>query len=208
MIIYDCEILNAIPDDKVWYPDISYCEGWRDFPGMGISCIGLYWSHTEKFYLVEKDYVGQYNNNLSLETTLETGFDFFRQLITKDKLIVGFNSISFDDNLCKANQISVKTKIDLLCEVRIASNQPPFYHKDLSRPGYSLNAIARANNLGEKLLSGGAEAPILWQRGEREIVRQYCLHDVLLTKKIFELDAVADPTNGKILTLKKEGNYS
>lgn len=42
MLIYDIEIRNAIPDgDSTPLPDIIYCEGWRDFKGMGIAVIRI-----------------------------------------------------------------------------------------------------------------------------------------------------------------------
>ena len=40
MIIYDCEIIKAIEDKK--HPrieGIEYCDGWKDFTGMGLACV-------------------------------------------------------------------------------------------------------------------------------------------------------------------------
>lgn len=43
MIIYDCEIVKAIPNKEgLLIPNIQYCAGWREFSEMGISCIGAY----------------------------------------------------------------------------------------------------------------------------------------------------------------------
>ena len=59
--------------------------------------------------------------------------------------MIGFNSLSFDDKLCKAHGIEVETTYDILCEVRQATGQPPFYAKGFTRAGYNLDALAKAN---------------------------------------------------------------
>ena len=42
-IMYDVEILSAIPiDGEVRDPSLSYCEGWQDYEGMGISVVTAY----------------------------------------------------------------------------------------------------------------------------------------------------------------------
>lgn len=218
MIIYDCEILNAIPGDSDPEPDIKYCEGWSDFKGMGIACIGFYHSVIDKYLIAEKNNVFQYHydgTDFIFETEIKldqspTGFDFFVDQVRtnkeKGRQLIGFNSISFDDDLLGENGYDVLTDIDLLCEVRIASQQPPYYDKRRTRGGYSLNNLAFANNLRTKTMSG-AIAPIEWQRGNKEAVRQYCLHDVLITKQLFELDVIIDPTDSEPLVISRSGNY-
>lgn len=220
MIIYDIEIQKAIPPfkKKDRLPDISYCRGWTDFKNMGITCIGTYMSEVGYVLFEEKevfyyDYNGE-DFELLLEISIEdssrfsTGFDFFveqaNQEKSKGEKLIGFNSISFDDKLLKASGYEVNTDIDLLCEIRLSTNQPPFYDPTLTRGGYSLNELAIANGLKEKSMTG-AIAPIEWQKGNKESVRQYCLKDVYITRELFLADQITDPTNKRLIQINKEG---
>lgn len=185
-LIYDCEIQKCIPDGAI-EEDLQYCDGWEDFEGMGISIIGCYtyWNDVHHVFL---------EDNLS----------DFQALVYEADEIIGFNSISFDDKLCAANGIKIETTYDLLCEVRIASGQPPHYEQGVTRRGYNLDALCFAN-LGQGKSSTGANAAILWQRGQRGSVISYCLRDVQLTRKIFELGLrgeLKDPTNQEKLTIR------
>lgn len=184
-LIYDCEIIKAIPDH---YGDddesIDYCDGWTDFENMGISVIGVY-----------DIYRGM------TRVFLQDNFNAFQALVKQRDLIIGFNSISFDDLLCEANNISVRTDYDLLGQVRIATGQPPFYTKGLTRGGYSLEALAQVN-LGYGKSGNGALAPVLWQRGNFGKVIDYCLLDVQITYELFKRRlTLKDPTNGFMLKL-------
>ena len=52
--------------------------------------------------------------------------------------------------------------------------------------GFGLDAICKANGLGEK--SGdGATAAVLWQKGKHQEVIDYCENDIRLTRKLFDL---------------------
>ena len=43
VLVYDIEIVNAIPDrEGIKKEGVEYCEGWGDHAGMGISVIGAY----------------------------------------------------------------------------------------------------------------------------------------------------------------------
>lgn len=220
MIIYDIEIQKAIPpfEKKDRLPDISYCRGWTDFKNMGIACIGTYMSEVGYVLFEEKevfyyDYNGE-DLELLLEISIEdssrfsTGFDFFVEQVNQEKSkgekLIGFNSISFDDKLLKASGYEVNTDIDLLCEIRLSTNQPPFYDPTLTRGGYSLNELAIANGLKKKSMTG-AIAPIEWQKGNKESVRQYCLKDVYITRELFLADQLIDPTNKRLIQINKEG---
>jgi hypothetical protein len=183
-IIYDCEIIKCIP--PVVKPNLEYCGGCRDHANMGISVIGVY------------DYLSR-----NYRVFLEDNFGEFVDLAGSRDVIIGFNSLAFDDKLCAAHGIKVTTTYDLLCEVRVASKQPPRYRPG-TRPGYSLERLAQAN-LGTGKSGSGALAPELWQRGQRGAVISYCLGDVQITRKLFELgvgDGLKDPTNGELLRLR------
>jgi len=185
-LIYDCEIINCIPpsngerDGQLWY-----CKGWTDYEGMGISCIGVYDLLKDQYRIF-----------------LEDNFRDFQHLVNGREHIIGFNSFFFDDKLCFANDIVVTTTYDLLAEVRIASGQPPVYTPGQTRGGYHLEALAQAN-LGYGKSGSGEQAPVLWQNGRYGAAIDYCLSDIQITKKLFDLRrSIKDPTNGKTLKLR------
>jgi hypothetical protein len=125
---------------------------------------------------------------------------FYKFYIMSDRLI-GFNSISFDDNLLCANNIPIKTDFDLLCEVREAVGMPRRYVKGKTRGGYNLNNLAIKNGLKGKTGTGEL-APKLWQDGRHQEVIDYCLNDVKLLKQLyfkFQSGFLRDPHSGKLL---------
>lgn len=185
-LIYDCEIVRCIP--PAVKPDLEYCGGWHDHANMGISVIGVY------------DYLSK-----NYRVFLEDNFGDFGDLVRQRDVIIGFNSLAFDDKLCAAHGIDVYTTYDLLCEVRAASGQPREYVYGQTRKGYSLEALARTN-LGTGKSGSGALAPEMWQRGQRGAVIDYALLDVQLTRRLFELgvgDGLTDPTGRGLLTLRE-----
>jgi hypothetical protein len=187
-IVYDCEIIRCIPPAA--NPDLEYCAGWHDHAGMGISVIGVY------------DYLSD-----QYRVFLEDNFADFVKLAADREHIIGFNSLAFDDKLCAAHELPVTTTYDLLCEVRIASDQPPHYRPG-TRPGYSLERLAQANlKVGKS--GSGAFAPELWQRGQIGRVIDYCLGDVALTKQLFDRRRqLIDPTGRGLMTLREPEGWA
>ena len=175
MLIYDCEIIKAIPT-KERIPGIEYCSGWNDHANMGISVICAY------------DY-----RNDRYRVFLDDGFRDFEEL-AGDRTLVSFNGISFDDRLCKANGIDVETRYDLLVEVWAANDLGPKYAYP-SHYGYGLGDLAQ-KNLGLDKTGQGALAPVLWQQGKRGAVIDYCLQDVHLTKLILDMAIDGKPIDG------------
>lgn len=197
-IIYDCEIIKCIPPkDGVKNDQLQYCDGWHDHEGMGISVIGAYDYVTGQL----KAYVSE---GMMFGGLLEmSDFQSFEDLACQRDLVIGFNSLGFDDKLCRANNIVIETNYDLLCEVRVASGQPAKYVKGKTKAGYNLDALATAN-LGKAKTGHGALAPELWQQGKYHEVIRYCLNDVMLTKQLFDKRAsLIDPTNGSELCLRE-----
>jgi len=191
MIVYDAEIKKAILQrGEKPVPGIEYCAGWGDHAGMGISVVCAY-SYADKRFHVFTDV---------------SGFSGFQSLIDSTDLVVGFNSITFDDPLCSANGIRIKTGYDILREVYRAKGLDPFPQKyTKAYKGVSLNALADANGFGCK--NGiGALAPVLWQQGKIREVVDYCRYDVKLTKslmdKILNLEPLIDPKTGRELIMR------
>lgn len=189
ILIYDCEIIKCIPGrDGFKNPDFIYCDGWHDHSNMGISLIGawLSWDNSIRIYP-------------------QSAFSAFQKAVRQADLIVGFNSISFDDKLCRANGIEITTDYDLLSEVWAAAGMPRAYTRGITRAGYRLEDLAQAN-LGRGKSGSGELAPELWQRGKEWEVVRYLTDDILLTKAIFAKRAhLIDPTDKSILQLREPG---
>lgn len=179
ILIYDCEIIKAIRDPKkVDLAHIEYCNGWDDYENMGISVIGVNIIDTNDGF----DFVT--NHNATLNTDLRT----FQIGLNGTEVLVGFNNQSFDDKLLKANGFIIPDTVinyDLLAEIwEGASLGREFVYP--THAGFGLDAICKANGLGEK--SGdGANAAILWQKGKHQEVIDYCENDIRLTRKLFDL---------------------
>jgi len=170
MLIYDCEIEKAIlGKNERPIEGIEYCEGWRDFSGMGISCIGAYDYREDRYRVFCRD-----------------NFDEFQALVDSRAVIVGFNSIGFDNPLCAAHQITVpdEKSYDILVEVWVAAGLSSKF-KYPSHIGYGLGDICEVN-FGLQKTGHGAVAPVQWQRGEIGAVIDYCLNDVRITKRVLD----------------------
>lgn len=193
MIIYDCEIIKAIQkkgEERI--EGIEYCDGWRDFANMGISVIGAY-DYAEDRYRVFCD----------------DNFGEFEALVDETDCVIGFNSLAFDNQLCREHGIEVpdgKT-YDLLVSIWAANGLGPVF-KYPSHAGYGLDAMAKVNE-GQAKSGHGALAPVDWQRGRIGSVIDYCLQDVALTKKLVDrvirTGELLDPKTGGAIGIRKPG---
>lgn len=171
MIIYDCEIVKAILGKSEFPQDgIEYCNGWRDFAGMGVSVIGVYDYATGRYRVFCAD-----------------NFSEFQALVDSTDIIIGFNSLGFDNPLCRANGLSIPDakSYDLLAEIwHGAGLSRTFNFK--THGGFGLDACAQIN-LGLSKTGNGASAPTDWQRGNIGKVVDYCLNDIFITKSLVDL---------------------
>lgn len=190
-LIYDIEIVNAVPGKEPRINGIKYCAGWNDHTNMGVSVIGAYDYHEDRYRVFCAD-----------------AFDQFAELAA-NRLCVGFNSIKFDNAVIAACGIRVipdSDSYDLLREMWIAAgigNGDPFNFK--LHGGYGLDATCE-RNFGTKKTGNGALAPVLWQQGKYGQVIDYCLNDVKLTKQLFdrvlERQSIISPKDGSRLMLR------
>lgn len=178
ILIYDCKIIKAVPVDyRNVEPieGIEYCEGWKDFDNMGISVIGAYLSW-------EKEFIAFTDEPNVKRTSKVLPLSYFQDALNEADIIVGFNHISFDNNLIKANGFEIPNEAkqyDILVEMWAAvglGHEFVFPH----HAGFSLDQTCKVNGIGEKT-GTGANAAVLWQRGHYQEVIDYCLHDVRLT---------------------------
>lgn len=198
ILIYDCEIIKAIRDPKkVDLAHIEYCDGWDDYDNMGISVIGV------NFISEEGDEVFSHSILGAKGTTLNN-LESFQEGLNVADVLVGFNNQSFDDNLLKANGFNIPNDIvnyDLLAEIwEGAGLGRTFVYP--THAGFSLDAICKANGLGEKT-GTGANAAVLWQTGRDKEVIEYCENDIRLTRQLFDLIQ----EKGEIIDPRKDNFY-
>lgn len=165
MLIFDIEIANPIATDTtIKEANVFYANGWKDYPNMGIACIGAYDYTADKYRVF-----GEYELN------------DFQQLLDAHDVLVGYNNISFDNNVLRASNvvISDSKSYDLLAQIYFALGS--------RQKGCRLDDVIKANFPGDAgKPMNGADAPILWQRGYQTKVVDYCLNDVRLTKKLLD----------------------
>ncbi len=186
-LIYDIEIKKAIQGKNETRMDgIDYCGGWNDHANMGISVIGAYDFHEERYRVFCDD-----------------NKEAFFALCDSSDLLITFNGIGFDDQVIKKCWTSVdfnpgEKSYDILVEIRKAAG---------SYAGFSLDATC-AVNFNTRKTGNGALAPILWQQGKIGAVIDYCLNDVALTKQCFhsvcQHGGLLNPKEtGQFLTMRK-----
>lgn len=188
--IYDIEIIKAVPPYQGPLEDsIDYCAGWQDHKNMGVSVIGAYDYAEDRYRVFCAD-----------------NFAEFVALFERSELAIGFNNIGFDDQVLGANVAEIKTpRYDLLRETWVSAGLAPTWQRAISHSGYGLDAICKAT-FNEGKTGNGANAAIDWQRGRVGNVIDYCLMDVRLTKKLFDIafdrGNIIDPKTLKTMKLR------
>lgn len=183
MLVFDTEIIKAIlGKDEEQIPGIEYCEGWKDFVGMGISVVGVYDFVENKFRVF-----------------LEDNLNELQSLIDNRAFVIGFNNESFDNKLLAAHGINIpeEKSFDLLKAIKEITG---------TNKGLGLGAICKANFSTYKT-GDGAFAPILWQQKQYGKVIDYCLNDVNMTlnilNRIIEIGYLVDPRDeDNIITIE------
>ena len=195
MLVCDVEIASAILGrGEKRREGIKYCQGWKDFVGMGVSTVCCYDYGQDRYRVFCAD-----------------NMDEFCELMVSHDVIVGFNNISFDNNVlahvmsgCMTTPPEIIKKdlddksYDILVEIwKGAGLSPEFRYP--SHLGYSLDAIVKVNGLATGKTGSGALAPVWYQTGQYGRLIDYCLADVWLTKKL--LDKII--AKGKLVSPKK-----
>jgi hypothetical protein len=175
-IVYDLEIINCVPGDGPNDPDYTYCKGWGDHAGMGVSVLTAIDMWTGRPHVF-----------------LEDNLMDFQDLVASRTTLIGFNSEGFDDKVMAAAGVPVKTTFDLKKALGGVS-------KGGGRvKGRALADYLRVNFPGaEGKAMHGSEAPRAWQRKEYGRVIDYCMGDTFLTAKLVEkLPTIIDPVTGQ-----------
>lgn len=158
-VVFDIETQNFFTDKGV---------GWNNFEALKISVVALYSYNQDKYFCFE-------------EKELKEAYNYF----LNSKYLVGFSINRYDipvlniyfQKMNFKNPINLweKERIDLLEEIE------KIYGERIS-----LSKLSEVN-LGEKKLRHGSEAGELFFSGQIEELKNYCLKDVELTKKIYDL---------------------
>lgn len=170
IIVYDIEIKKAILGrNEEPIEGIEYCQGWSDHTGMGISSITAYDYAKNRMRVFMDDNMGE-----------------FALMVQEADLIVGFNSIAFDNKVCRANGIAIPEgrDYDILVELWAAAGLPRHFAGKQSG-GFGLDATCDAN-FGLKKTGNGALAPVLYQRGQYGALLDYNINDVYLTARLLD----------------------
>ena len=183
ILIYDIETKRG-PLSKKQTPEqgIEYAKGWEDYEGMGVSVIGAW----------------DIASNLP-RVFCADNLDAFQSLVDQYDLLVTFNGINFDNQVLKAAGLRIPDgkNFDLLHAIWQAHGITP---ADPARGlrfvphvhgGYSLDACCSVN-FGASKSGDGAMAPVWYQRGQWGKLIDYCLCDVMLTRRLF-LKAASGP---------------
>lgn len=180
-LFYDLEIAKLINFDSR-YPNLQYCDGWDDFKGMGISCVGFALNYDDA---IAEPYPSE---------------RFIEMATSGDYEVIGFNSNSFDDQLLRANGINIQST-DLLSMIRLVAYGSTNWEDQPRGYSYKLDSLARANGIPPKTGTGEL-APVLWQLGKHQQVLDYCAHDVDILRKLYHqfiTVGIFDPNTSELL---------
>lgn len=135
--------------------------GKDNFDGLQVSVVGLF-SYAQDRYL-------SFDEHHMVECS---------ELLRDAECIIGFSITRFDipvlNKHCKFNLFGIP-RIDLLDDIEI----------QLGRR-ISLDILAKTN-LGTGKTHHSLEAPTMYREGKFEELSEYCLHDVRITKELYEL---------------------
>jgi len=127
---------------------------------LDIALVGVHDSETEEF-----------------SSYTEEELPILWNILSHADMLVGYNSDHFDIPLLnkyyQGDLTSIKS-LDLLKEIYLSLGRR-----------IRLDAVAEGT-LGEKKIGHGLQAIEWWQNGEIEKVREYCIKDVEITRKIFD----------------------
>lgn len=159
-IVFDIETQNFFTDKDV---------GWNNFEALKISVLAFYSYNQDRYFCFE-------------EKDLDMAYEYF----LNSKYLVGFSINRYDIpvlNIYFQKKMSIekpinlweKERIDLLEEIEKIYGQR-----------ISLSKLSEAN-LGDKKIRHGSEAAELYLTGQIEELKKYCLKDVELTKRLYDL---------------------
>lgn len=195
IIIFDTEIKHQIltkPAEQDAARDAGqvFASSWTDYESMGVACLC---APTLDDCLTYRNADDLYARAMFFtESHLANAAYYFDQFA----LHASHNGDGFDAPLLAAHGVYLdpSKSFDLMAEWRRVTG---------ARIG--LDALAQANGVGGKT-EDGANAPILWQRGEHSRVLRYCMNDclmlALLLEKVINGEPLKHPKTGEDVRLR------
>lgn len=163
----------------------TFHEVGRDnFDKLDISFIGIYSYEKNEYFSFFEHQIDEAGEMLR-SASLLVGFSINRFDIPVLKRYFAVPEVSSD----KSFDIYTISRYDILDEIEM----------QLGRR-ISLNVLAKAN-LGVEKTHHSLEAPILYNEGRLEELKDYCLNDVKITKELYDLTR----SKGRLLVPQKEG---
>lgn len=156
----------------------NFTRGRLDVNEMDLTVVGIHDSSTGEYSSFLKEELPK------LWTILENA-----------DMLIGFNSDTFDIPLLNRYYPGDLTKVrslDILSEV----------HKALGRR-IRLDLLAQAT-LGRGKSGDGGKANVWWQEGKYDLVREYCIEDVRLTRELYDYALKNGHLKYKDLNKKKD----
>ncbi len=140
----------------------TFADVGRDnFDALNISVIGAYSYDRDEYMIFD-----------------ENELDKLGELMRESGLIVGFASKRFDLPVMRRYydfDLFAIPHLDILDEIELSSGKR-----------ISLDILAK-ENLGYGKIGKGSDAPILYEQGKIDELKKYCLHDVKVTKEVYDL---------------------
>ncbi|MEK7193210.1 MAG: ribonuclease H-like domain-containing protein [Patescibacteria group bacterium] len=178
-LVFDIETQNFFTD-----PDV----GWNNYDALKISVVGVY-SYEKDQYLAFDEFEMEALASLFRNASQLVGFSMNRYDIPV--LHRYFQALQDVNGL----DLWGKERVDLLSEIEMATGDR-----------ISLDKLALAN-LGVGKTGHGSEAITMYKNGEMEKLKSYCLMDVELTRKLYDLYRenksllVPDKKTGAVVTV-------
>jgi DEAD/DEAH box helicase domain-containing protein len=158
-LVFDVETSNFFNDPAV---------GWHNYDALRISAVGVYSYAQDKYLCYDEHQLGELKE-LMRNAGLIVGFSINRYDVPV--LNVAFQKLTDTPHL----NLFQKDRLDLLDEIELVAGRR-----------ISLHRLALAN-LGVGKESNGAAAIELYRAGKIEELKAYCLKDVELTKKLYDI---------------------
>jgi hypothetical protein len=161
----------AVFDLEIKKP-ISECTlGWSSYGEMGVSVLVIYDYVTHRYRVFD-------------DKNIKEGLD----ILCNYDVIAGYNTVSFDWKVINAtydNPVRTSKDYDILREIWISLGLNPEEYSYNTHSGYKLNDVV-FDTIGMHKSGNGSLAPVLYQEGRYAELVDYCLHDVKITKELFD----------------------
>lgn len=190
-ITYDLETLyarrpldGAPAEAGVLYAQVGRDEYWTAYDHVGIAVLVAHDSFDDRFHVFSDALPDSHPARFTWKIR---PLSEFPALFSPGVIAQTFNGIRFDHGVLGAQGVAPPADTphsDLLLDCWGALDLPLDEYGDAHHGGLGDYALA---NLGVTKSLDGEQAPVRWQRGDYASVIEYCMRDVRLTERLFEL---------------------